>query len=270
MEYTLNRIGVVILAAGKGTRMAGTAQLPKVLVSIAGKPMLRHVLNAVTASIVQTAPVVVIAPDLYSIRDTIGSVCEYAIQESQLGTGHAVLSAKEKLLKYDHILVLYGDHPLITKKAIDLLVQEHLQKNADVTMATVRVPNFDAPFELFDQFARIIRDREGMINRIVERKDVIPEEVHITEVNPGYYIFRAAWLWAALPRLTRKNAQGEYYLPDLIAMALKDNRAICEIELTDTNDAIGINTQAHLELAEKILQARMDKTARMHTRPLPL
>lgn len=270
MVDPLKNIGIVILAAGKGKRMAASTELPKVLIPLHGQPLLSHLLSRLKGSVVQTTPVVVIAPDLYVIRERIGPVCEYAIQESQLGTGHAVLAAKSKLLKYDHVLILYGDHPLVTARTIDTLTVHHLAHGADITMATLRLPHFEDWYSFFDCYGRIIRNGKGAIARIVEKRDTSAQQAGLTEVNPGYYLFRASWLWSALPRLNRDNAQGEYYLTDLVAAALKENRLVNDVPLEDPQEALGVNTPEQLAIVERIMQEKLDEHARFHTARLPI
>lgn len=272
MEYTLNnRVGVVILAAGKGTRMGVTAQLPKVLMPMAGKPMIAHLIEGIKGSVITAPPVIVIAPDLYIIRDTIGPSCEYAIQESPLGTGHAILSAQSKLLKYDHVLAVCGDHPLLTHSTIDPLVVRHLEQGADITVGVVRVPNFEERFCFFEDYGRFLRDRRGHLAKIVERKDDASEENEgMKEVNPAYYVFKTAWLWPALSKITRNNAQREYLLTDVLEIALQEGKKIAEVVIGDPEEAIGINTLEQLTLAERIIKERLDTTARFHTQPLPI
>ncbi|MDO8505909.1 MAG: NTP transferase domain-containing protein [bacterium] len=270
MVNALNNIGIVILAAGKGKRMGATAQSPKVLMPITGKPILARLIEGIRGSLIASPPIIVIAPDLYIIRETIGPSCEYAIQESPLGTGHAVLSAQVKLSKYEHVLVLYGDHPLVTSKTIDPLVVAHLKTGADMTLATVRVPNFEGNFAPLDEFGRIIRDEKGVLVKSIERKDATEVEREITEVNPCFYMFKASWLWSALPKVKRNNAQREYYLTDLLEMALQEGRKVVEVQISDFEEAIGVNTQEQLALAEWIISKRLDKTARFHTQSLPI
>jgi len=266
----LKNIGIVILAAGKGKRMNATPEHPKVLTPLLGRPLVSHLLVNIKDSCVRTTPVIVIAPDLYVIRETLGPICEYAIQETQLGTGHAVLAAKQKLLKYDHVLVLYGDHPLVTARTVDALVVNHLAQNADLTLATLRLPHFEDWFAFFDGYGRIKRNSRGDLQGIVERKDANEQEKNITEVNPGYYLFKSPWLWSALPKLKRENAQGEYYLTDVVDLAIIERRGLREVSLDDPQEGLGINTPEQLNLVERILIERMDKAARFHTMPLPL
>lgn len=270
MVDPLKNIGIVVLAAGRGKRMHADVDQPKVLVPLLGRPLILHLLSNIKESVVRTTPVIVIAPDLYVIRNRIGSVCEYAIQDAQLGTGHAVLAAKEKLLKYDHVLVLYGDHPLVSARTIDTLTVHHLESGADITLATLRLPHFDDWYSFFECYGRIKRNERGEIAEIIECKDTSKEEQTLTEVNPGYYIFNARWLWKALPKLKRENAQGEYYLTDLIAFALKEGRQICDVPIEDPEEALGINTPEQLKLVETIMARRFDDQARFHTAQLPI
>lgn len=270
MVDPLKNIGIVVLAAGKGKRMNSRTDLPKVLIPLAGRPLLSHLLDNIKGSVVPTRPVVVIAPDIYIVRERIGPVCEYAIQETQLGTGHALLAAKDKLMKYDHVLVLYGDHPLVTARTIDALVVHHLDSGSDSTLATLRLPHFDDWFSIFECYGRINRDVRGAIAGIVEKKDCSEEELAITEVNPGYYIFKSSWLWSALPRLSRDNAQGEYYITDLIALALQEGRQVRDVLFDSPEEALGINTPEQMDLVEKIMKQKLDEQAQMHTGQLPL
>lgn len=266
----IKNVGVVILAAGRGKRMHATVDNPKVLMPVLGAPLIMHLLSSIKASRVRTRPVIVIAPDLYVIRDRVGSACEYAIQESQLGTGHAVLAAKEKLARYDHILVLCGDHPLVSFRTIDMLVGAHLQSGAEVTLATVTVPHFEGWYSIFAHYGRVLRNAQGNIMGIIEQKDASPGEAEILEVNPSYFIFKAPWLWAVLPKLKRENAQGEYYLTDVVGRAIQDGRTVNALALASPDEALGINTAEQLEMVEKIMRCRLDESARAHTIPLPL
>ncbi len=254
MIKDIQNFGVVILAAGKGKRMGGALPLPKVLYPLAGKPMLKHIVEALDNSIVDTRPVIVIAPDLFVIRETLGADYDYAVQETQLGTGHAVLSALPKLRIKEHTLVLFGDHPLVTTAFIDFFVQKHLETEATMTMATIRLNDFDGWRTAFSNFSRIVRDTKGNVERIVEVKDADGETLKIREVLPGFFCFKTAWLDEVLPRLSRDNAQGEYYLTDLIALAIQQGKKVADFELKDGREALGINTAEQLEHAEAILR----------------
>lgn len=265
-----SEVGVVILAAGKGKRMGSNVENPKVLRPLLGKPLIGHLLGNIEESVITTKPVIVIAPDLYIIREALGPVYDYAIQETQLGTGHAVLAAKDKLAKYSNVLVLYGDHPLVTKKTIDTLVGLHLQNQADMTLATLRVPNFDGVYAPFDNYGRIVRDRNGKMLKSVEKKDTSEEECKITEVNPCFYVFRTSWLWSVLPRLSRDNAQQEYYLTDVLEIGLREKARIVEAVLPDPLEVLGVNTAEELQLVEQIIKSRLDDDAKEHLNKLPI
>lgn len=239
---------VVILAAGKGTRMK--MELPKPLVAIAGKPMVEHLLERVEQAGIDTKPVVVVAPDtLEMFREVLDDRVDYALQEQQLGTGDAVKAAREACGQAGHILVLYGDHPFIEAQIIHKLTSLAEQHLDALVMLTSTVPNFDNEYSGFMAWSRIIRDAEGKIIGDVQFKDANPEQLKIQELNPCIFVFPAAWLWASLEKLDNKNASGEYYLTDLVKMAMEDRKEIVS-ETVDTMQVIGINTQEELKRAE--------------------
>lgn len=248
------KTGVVILAAGKGKRMQGQLSLPKVLYPLGGKPIMSHLLEALDGSNIKTKPVIVIAPNSEIIWETFGKKYEYAIQQKQLGTGHAVLSAKDKLQNFDHVLVLYGDHPFVTIECVNQLVSKHIKTGSTLTLTTVDIMDFNDWRETFYNFGRILRDKDGKITRIVEKKDASNEELKITEVNPGYYCFKANWLWDNLSSLNCNNAQNEYYVTDLVEAALKQKEKVLSLTLFDPCEALGINTPEQLNFAEQILK----------------
>jgi len=253
MADTLNNVGVVILAAGKGKRMQATSQQPKVLVPLAGRPMISYLLDSIEQSLLNIKPVIVIAPDLEIISRSLGSRCQYVIQEEQRGTGHAVQTAQANLLDYKHVLVLYGDHPFVSADCIRKIISCHLRDEAVLTLATVKVPDFNEWRVGFSHFGRIVRDDNGQIQRIVEHKDATDDEKQITEVNPSYFCFNAQWLWEHLPLLDCRNAQNEYYLTDLVELALKQNDRLTSLTLDNPHEALGINTLEQLALAEQFV-----------------
>lgn len=253
MADTLNNVGVVILAAGKGKRMNATSQQPKVLMPLAGRPMISYLLDAIEKSLPQIKPVVVIAPDLQIIARNLGPRCQYVVQEEQRGTGHAVQTAQASLRDYKHVLVLYGDHPFVSAECISKIISRHLQDEAALTLTTVKVLDFDEWRAGFSHFGRIVRDDNGQIQRIVEHKDATDDEKQITEVNPSYFCFNAQWLWGHLPLLDCHNAQNEYYLTDLVELALKRDDKLTSLILDNPHEALGINTLEQLALAESIV-----------------
>lgn len=246
----MQKAEIVILAGGLGKRMQ--TELPKVLNELHGKPLVRHVLDAVVASGVCDTPVIVVGKKRELVIEALGPAYRYAVQDEQLGTGHAVSVAKELLVGSTlPVIVLYGDMPYISAETIRMLAERHAEANAKLTMATVTVPDFDTWRAGFYDFGRIVRDAEGKIVRSVEKKDATPEELAITEVNPCYFCFDSAWLWEHLSQLGNANAQGEYYLTDLVKMAVAEAVPLASISI-DPKEALGVNTREHLELLHTI------------------
>lgn len=199
----------VVLAAGQGTRMK--SQRHKVLHPVCGKPMIRHVLdNLQQAGVERTLVVVGMRAD--QVREALGEQTEYVYQEEQLGTGHAVMQAIPRLRGFTGTtLIGYGDTPLISAETVRALLAAHVEKQAAATVLTAVL---DQPAG----YGRIVRDDEGRVLRIVEEKDASAEEKAITEVNSGIYCFRNDVLLRALSQLDNRNAQGEYYLTDCLAI----------------------------------------------------
>ncbi|MBC7262495.1 MAG: NTP transferase domain-containing protein, partial [Chloroflexi bacterium] len=219
----MNKLAVVILAAGQGTRMK--SKLPKVLHPIAGQPMVKYVLDAV-AALGEEKPVLVVGYGADLVRQALGDAVTYVLQEQQLGTGHAVLQAREELEgRAETILVLYGDMPLLSRATLHSLVQAHKANLTPITMLT-------CVHEEAMGFGRILRDAQGRVVGIVEESQATPEQLAIRELNPGVYCFDAAWLWAHLPRLPR-SPKGEYYLTDLVGMAVAEGHFVEAIRVAD-------------------------------------
>jgi bifunctional UDP-N-acetylglucosamine pyrophosphorylase / glucosamine-1-phosphate N-acetyltransferase len=242
----------MILAAGKGKRMG--AEVPKPLVEIAGRPMVEHLVESIHDSEVDGQPIVIVAPDTLEDFSNVcrDKRCEFAIQEEQLGTGHAVQSAREKANGAEAIMVLYGDHPFLSPELIKSLADLHEESGAMMTMITTRVKNFKKEFEGFQSWGRIIRDEVGNLVAIREAKDCNDEELEIKELNPALMMFDAQWLWDHLPEIKNKNASGEYYLTDLVEMAIDEGETIAT-ESADPFEVVGINTPEDLARAEKVL-----------------
>lgn len=248
---------VVILAAGKGKRMG--AEVPKPLVHVAGEPMLTHLMRKVQESGVDERPIVVVAPDTtHLFAEALGDQCDFAVQTDQLGTGHAVLSAKAKIADADRVVVLYGDHPFIPAEVLRRLVDLHDQYPSAVAMLTCTVPSFEPPYDVFKGWGRVLRDDRGEVRAIREAKDTSVHELAVREVNPAIYAFPCAWMWERLPELSTANASGELYLTDLITMAFAEGKQVVTAE-ADALDVIGVNTPAELARAEEvILQKRSE------------
>jgi len=243
---------IIVLAAGKGKRMG--ANVPKPLVEIAGRPMVRHLLDSIADSDIDERPILVVAPDNLSEFHEVCSEkdCDYAIQEEQLGTGHAVMSARDNASGADTVIVLYGDHPFISTDTIKKLDEVQCERQATITMLTTKVPNFENEYRMFSSWSRIIRNETGGLKRDVQIKDANEEELKIKEVNPCIYAFNAEWLWEHLPEIKNKNASGEYYLTDLIAMAIEEGEAVVTIPVKPL-EVVGVNTHDELKTAEEIL-----------------
>lgn len=239
-------IQVIILAAGQGKRFG--APFPKVLATVEGQPMVVHVVNAVRRCGFTLRPVLVVGAGAEQVRAVVGDDVEYVVQDRPLGTGHAVACARAAVEhRADAVLVLYGDMPLVTAATIQRLVGAHAAKRAVLTMATVTVPDFTDWRQSFASFGRIVRDAAGNLERIVEARDATPQERSITEVNPSLFCFRAAWLWPALNELTTRNTQEEYYLTDLLALAIRQGQYVESLPV-EPREAIGVNDTQQLEV----------------------
>lgn len=258
----MNTFASVVLAAGKGTRMHST--LPKVLHQAAGLPLLAYVLNAIEAISSASAfaplaalttshrPLVVTGYGAEQIEAAFGDRCLYALQEEQLGTGHAVLAAREVVDALNPlpqtVLVCYGDTPLIGSEILARVLVEHLTSRATVTFLTALI-------EQPSDFGRVVRDADGRVREIVEVKRASEAQIRIGEINSGVYCFERSWLWSALQTLPR-NASGEYYLTDLVGIASAQGCRIATVSGT-FDETIGINDRVQLAAAEQLLRRRV-------------
>lgn len=239
---------VIILAAGKGTRM--NSDLPKVLHKICGEPLLHHVLNNVRG-VFSSPPYVVIGHQAEKVRSLFKDYpAVFVLQEEQLGTGHAVMQAEPFLKDRDlTVMVLNGDMPLINPGIIKDLAQYHYGSGASATVLTVKM---DDP----KGYGRIVRDRSGHLEKIVEQKDASLGELEINEINTGTYCFNSKDLFAALHDVRSENAQHEYYLTDVIAILRSKRKKVCAFLIDDAQSAIGINTKEQLSEAERVFRSR--------------
>ncbi|HHZ20145.1 MAG TPA: bifunctional UDP-N-acetylglucosamine diphosphorylase/glucosamine-1-phosphate N-acetyltransferase GlmU [Firmicutes bacterium] len=242
-------IQVLVLAAGKGTRMK--SKHPKVIHRVCGLPMVSHVLRA-AAEVSPNRPWVVVGFGAEEVKETVGDYPDYIIQEEQLGTGHAVMMAQERLrhLKDGNLLVLYGDTPLITAGTLRRMVEVHCAQNAAATVLTAIL---DQPFG----YGRIIRNAAGELAGIIEEKDASAEEKNIREINTGFYCFRISALLKVLPRLSPQNAQGEYYLTDVIKLLKADGEKLATLVVEDNEEIIGPNDRKALAEVEAIMRRRI-------------
>jgi bifunctional N-acetylglucosamine-1-phosphate-uridyltransferase/glucosamine-1-phosphate-acetyltransferase GlmU-like protein len=251
MGESINKIQVVVLAAGQGKRMANK-ELPKVLVSFRGVPLIKHLLKSIKESQVCIRPVIVVGQKAELVKEALGSDYDYVTQTEQFGTGHAVAATRIALEnKAQNILVLYGDHPFVSADTIKKLVADHIAKQATITMATVKVDNFTDWRQGFDDFGRVLRNIKGEICGIVEKRDATPKQLKITELNPAYFCFNAVWLWHNLTKLKNNNIQSEYYITDLVTLACTRDKRIASITISE-KEALGVNTAEQLKLLENI------------------
>lgn len=247
----IDKIQIIVLAAGHGQRMEDK-ELPKVLIPLEGKPIIQYLLAAIKESGVCQKPVIVIGEKAGEVKVALGPDYLYVFQEEQLGTGHAIACCRQQLEgKVKDIMVLYGDHPFISSTMIKNLTETHLKGGKILTMATVKVPDFKDWRQSFYDFGRIIKDDQGRVTQIVEKKDATPKQLEIKEVNPSYFCFKADWLWQNIDKLKNDNAQQEYYLTDLAGIACQQDQEIATMEIKP-KEALGVNTAEQLELVKKL------------------
>jgi len=233
---------VIILAAGKGTRMK--SDLPKVMQELKNKPLIEYVVATVESLYIK--PVIVVSDDGI-VKNYLVDRAEYVIQSERLGTGHAVMQAEDLLKNKDGaVVVLYGDMPFIKAESIENLVKIHNENNSKISLMTVRVPNFESEYKDFYDFGRIVRDDNGEVKKIVELKDASEEERGIKELNTSYFCFDNEWLWGNIKKLKNENASEEYYLTDLLGLAIVNGDKVSTIEILP-EEAVGVNTKDHLE-----------------------
>jgi bifunctional UDP-N-acetylglucosamine pyrophosphorylase / glucosamine-1-phosphate N-acetyltransferase len=247
----MKSLAIVILAAGKGTRMK--SDLPKVLHPLLGRPLLSHVLeNAKRLHPEKT--VVVIGHQAELVRTACARPgLLFVEQVPQLGTGHAVRQAAKEL---DHfpgtILVLSGDIPLVSGETLKGLIRAHRRTGAPVTLLSTRL-------EEPRGYGRIVRDDRGGLLRIREEKDASPEERGIKEINAGIYCFAGDFLFSALPKLTRRNRQREYYLTDLIEIARRTDRPVTVFRHPRFEEVLGINDRAELARSGRLRRGQINE-----------
>jgi bifunctional N-acetylglucosamine-1-phosphate-uridyltransferase/glucosamine-1-phosphate-acetyltransferase GlmU-like protein len=264
----------IILAAGKGTRM--NSEKPKVLYEVKGSVLIDRVLKSVSK--VSHCPTIVVGYKGEEIIKHTKNRYHYVWQKEQLGSGHAVLCARESLAgdqpppnpprgrglkspqppfakggKIENILIVYGDHPFISQETIERLVNSHVQKKAKLSMTTISVPNFEGRYKVFYDYGRVARDEDKNIKSIVEVKNASDEQKKIKELNVGYYCFDADWLWENIEKIKNDNNGKEYNLTDIVGIAIEQGIFINSISVEDPIEAVGVNSLEQLEAVEKSL-----------------
>lgn len=238
---------IIILAAGRGTRMR--SEIPKVLGNLSGQPLIRRLLDNIQNLKSGFSAVIVVGYKHELVEEYLGPAYTYAFQEEQLGTANAVESAKDKIFA-DNAIVLYGDMPFITARSLEKLIAIHKDNNSKFSMFTAAVPHFEDQFNSHNGFGRIIRGPDRKIVSIRELVDASEVEKKILEVNPGVYMFDTTWLWQNIG-LVKKNSHSEYYLTDLVDVAVKSGVEVFTAEI-DPMEVFGINTPEHLEESKKL------------------
>ncbi|OGP14391.1 MAG: UDP-N-acetylglucosamine diphosphorylase/glucosamine-1-phosphate N-acetyltransferase [Deltaproteobacteria bacterium GWA2_54_12] len=250
----MKNLAAVVLAAGKGTRMK--SEKPKVLHIVAGKPMLFFPVNLLKNS--GAGKIVLVVG--FGSEAVVEAFKDYGLsfvtQEEQLGTGHAVSCALKELRDFTgDVLVLSGDVPLIREETVKALLDLHrkgAKAKAAISLVTTVVENPKG-------YGRIVRDADGEIIRIVEEKDCSPLQRKIQEVNTGIYLFSASFLHANIKKLGKENAQGEYYLPDLVHLAVGEGLRVDSISTLDATEVMGVNNRVELAIAGEHMRARINE-----------
>lgn len=238
----------VVLAAGKGTRMKSS--LYKVLHPVCGKSMVEHVIDNMEKLGVEKI-VTVVGHGAEVVQSELGNRSEYVLQAEQLGTAHAVLQAETTLANLSGTtIVICGDTPLITTETMSDLLNHHKQTGAKATILTAIASNPTG-------YGRIIRAESGNVKSIVEQKDASAEEQLVNEINSGTYCFDNEALFKALKLVKNENAQGEYYLPDVIEILQKEGEVISAFAAKEFDEILGVNDRIALSQAEQIMRSRI-------------
>lgn len=244
----MSELVAVILAAGKGTRMK--SQLPKVLHKVGGKPMLQHVLDAADAA-GAARKVVIVGHEAELVEAMVGAQAQIALQAQQLGTGHAVMQTQVALQDFcGTVMIICGDTPLLAAEELQKFYAGHVASQAAATVLTAVL---DDP----SGYGRILRDADGNVQGIVEEKDATAEQKAVQEINTGIYCVEAPLLFDVLATLTCDNAQGEYYLTDVLAKLNALGKKVGGVVTADSEMIMGINSRRQLAEAEAIMRRRV-------------
>ncbi|MGO0711451.1 bifunctional UDP-N-acetylglucosamine diphosphorylase/glucosamine-1-phosphate N-acetyltransferase GlmU [Bacillus subtilis] len=240
----------VVLAAGQGTRIK--SKLYKVLHPVCGKPMVEHVVDeALKLSLSKL--VTIVGHGAEEVKKQLGDKSEYALQAEQLGTAHAVKQAQPFLADEKGVtIVICGDTPLLTAETMEQMLKEHTQREAKATILT-------AVAEDPTGYGRIIRSENGAVQKIVEHKDASEEERLVTEINTGTYCFDNEALFRAIDLVSNDNAQGEYYLPDVIEILKNEGETVAAYQTGNFQETLGVNDRVALSQAEQFMKERINK-----------
>ena len=240
------KLKTLILAAGKGTRMK--SELPKVIHEVNGIPMISKIIK-VLEILKPEENILILGHKKEEILKVVGEDADYVVQTEQLGTGHAVLQAKDKLEDYDgDVMVLCGDTPLLREETLEELYKFHRDTDSVTTILT---SIYDNPFG----YGRIVKEN-GLVKAIVEEKEADAEIKKIKEVNAGVYCFKGRELFDALSKITNNNEKGEYYLSDVIGIQVGEGKKVQSFVLNDNIEILGVNSKVELAQASKVLRDR--------------
>ncbi|MER2128705.1 bifunctional UDP-N-acetylglucosamine diphosphorylase/glucosamine-1-phosphate N-acetyltransferase GlmU [Solibacillus sp.] len=246
----MTNVFAVILAAGQGTRMK--SKLYKVLHPVCGKPMVEHVIDHIGSLDVERV-VTVVGHGAELVKETLGNKSEYVLQAEQLGTAHAVQQAEPILGSLEGTtLVVCGDTPLIRPETMQALFAHHEANRAKATILTAVAENPTG-------YGRILRDADGQVAQIVEQKDASANQQLVKEINTGTYCFDNKALFEALKQVKNDNAQGEYYLPDVIEILQKQGEVVAAYVTDNFDETLGVNDRFALSQAEELMRARINE-----------
>ncbi len=241
----------IVLAGGKGTRME--SELPKVLVPLKGKPLVSYLFDTIESIKDLPKPIAVIGYGREEVKKVLGDRCLYAVQEEQLGTGHAVSCALDQV-SMPSVIVMYGDMPFISKDDLLKMIDTHNREKNVLTMVTVTVPDFNEERKNVERYGRVIR-KDGKVVETIEYKDASEEIRLIKELTPSYFVFDTKWLKDSIGMIKAENVQHEYYLPDLVKIAIMQGKTISTVTL-DYKSVLGANTRQELAVLEDILDKK--------------
>lgn len=247
----MTNIYAVVLAAGQGTRMK--SKLYKVLHPVCGKPMVEHVVDHIQ-SLNVSRTVSIVGHGAEKVKEQLGDKSEYVLQAEQLGTAHAVQQAESLIGDLEGTtIVICGDTPLIRPETMKALLEHHQQQNAKATILTAIAENPTG-------YGRILRDEQGHVAQIVEQKDASLEQQKVTEINTGTYCFDNKALFATLKLVNNDNAQGEFYLPDVIEILKQQGEVVSAYVTENFSETLGVNDRVALAQAEQLMRDRINET----------
>ena len=245
------KLATVVLAAGEGTRMKSS--LTKIVHPLAGKPIAQYAVD-IARAVGAEETVFVIGKDSDKVRQVVGEKgVHYVYQTERKGTGHATMQARSVLEgRSDWVLVYYGDMPLIKPETLQMLVDNQQQGRSVMTILTLVSDDSMG-------FGRVIRGSDGRVLEIVEEKVCTPEQLQIKEINCGVYCFQGAWLWSHIDQIPLNPVKKEYFLTDMIGIAVQDGQRVEAVTITDMDQMIGINNRIHLSWCERVMRQRINE-----------